>query len=288
MTHMIILAVISVCMIIFIKLRMNAFKRREYEFKRTGFKLMLGIQSIIELVQKHRGISNAIHSGNDKLKQQLFKIERDIETIIGGELKNDFKQFDQWESFLDHWPKLKQHALAGDLLPHNLMRQHNMMIEGQLSLLDDVTRFYDLHTVMLDRFIRMSEICLDTLRTAETIAQARGLGAGVCAKGKRDGSDNISLNYLKVSMASTTNQLFIELKSVNNDELQKVFASYSQSIKQSVESLVSVLEEEILQKKELSIQTQDYFRVATAPITELVGLFNYVVGYASEQYDKAH
>ncbi len=259
-------------------------QRKQKDALSTGFKLMVTVQKLIELVQQHRGITYAFNSGNTNLKDKLLELDLKIDEIINGPQKADFANFEQWTSFVEHWPKLKMHSLANDLSAANLMRQHNLVIDGQLSLLDDLTRYYELHTVMLDRFVRVAELCIDTLRTAETIAQARGLGSGICAKGQRVGADSIRLNYLKVSLLSTTKQLFIELESIDNDDLKAQFKAFANSITRNVDSFIDVLDKELLDKKELTIDTQDYFTLATKPIDDLVSLFMYVVNYSSKQY----
>jgi hypothetical protein len=288
MTTVFTLIAVALLVVVLLRVQVSKAKSTEAHSVKTGLKLMMGMQKLVELIQQHRGLSNAMHQGNTGVKSKLTSIEREIEFIKNGDLKSDFAKFAQWESFTDHWPRLKKHALDGDLEPANLMRQHNIMIDGLISLLEDVTRYFELHYVMLDRYTRVSEICLDTIRTAETIAKARGVGSGVCARGRRDGMDSINLNYLKISMNSTTEQLFKELTGIRNTELQQRFTAYSVSIKKSVDKLVAVLEKDILSHKQVDVDSQEYFNLATAPITELVSLYGYVVNYANQQYDRNH
>jgi hypothetical protein len=284
------LSIAGIILLVFVafNVKVKSMQRNEAVSVQTGLKLMTGMQKLIELLQQHRGITNAYHQGNASLKNKLLSIEQDVELIINGQLQPEFSKFDQWHSFVDHWPRLKKHSLAADLSAQNIMRQHHIMIDGQISLLDEITRYFELHFVMLDRFTRVSEICLDTIRTAETIAKARGVGSGICAKGVREGADSISLNYLKISMDSSTNQLFKELSDIDNTDLRQRFSSYSVSIKRSVDKLVNVLEKDILPNKQINLDSQEYFNVATAPIIELVSLYSYVVNYALKRYEKAY
>jgi hypothetical protein len=89
-------------------------------------------------------------------------------------------------------------------------------------------------------------------------------------------------------MDSSTNQLFKELSDIDNTDLRQRFSSYSVSIKRSVDKLVNVLEKDILPNKQINLDSQEYFNVATAPITELVSLYSYVVNYALKRYEKAY
>lgn len=288
MTALMVSAFIFVCIALFVVVRSNSKKRQAQEAYKTGFKLMLELQRLIELVQQHRGITYALNNGNENLRTKLLSLDRQIDNIIDGPQKAEFTKFDQWLSFVEHWPRLKANSLSGYLTPENLMRQHNMVIEGHLSLLDDVTHYYDLHTLMLDRFVRVSALCIDTLRTAETIALARGLGSGICAKGERHGADSIQLNYLKVSLTSNTRQLFSELEGIDNDDVKTKFAAFSASLKRNVDKFVDVLDKELLTKKKLTIKTQDYFDLATKPIDDLVSLFIFMVDYSAKQNERGY
>jgi hypothetical protein len=272
----------------FVTFKKNNKKPNSKQLFQTGFKLMLELQRLIELVQQHRGIAYALNNGNEQMRSKLQGLDRQIDEIISGSLKDEFTKFDQWLSFVEHWPRLKANSLSGSLTAENLMRQHNMVIEGHLSLLDDVTHYYDLHTLMLDRFVRVSDLCIDTLRTAETIAQARGLGSGICAKGERHGADSIQLNYLKTSLASTTKQLFSELEGIDNDDVKTKFAAFSASLKRNVDKFVDVLDKELLTKKQLTIKTQEYFDLATKPIDDLVSLFIFMVDYSAKQNERGY
>jgi len=281
-------AFVIVGLLLFVLVKSSQQKRRNVKTMRNGFKLMVDIQQLIELMQQHRGVSNAFNSGNQNLKRKLVGLENQIDAIINGSNKAEFNKFEQWQSFAEHWPRLKAHCLAGDLEAKNLMRQHHLVIEGQLSLLDDLIHYYDLHTVMLDRFMRAAELCTDILRTTETIAQARGLGSGICAIGESRGADSIQLNFLKISLQSTTQHLFTELDNIDNPDLQAKFNAFSQSIRRNVDNFVDILEKEVLDKKQLTLDTQTYFDIATKPIDDLVSLFSYMVDYSSEKLERSY
>mgnify|MGYP000594863463 CR=1 FL=1 len=225
-----------------------------------------------------------IKQGNHKLKFKHSVLQNDIDELLASTESASLNSFSQWESFCEHWPRLKQHAVNNTLDTHSLMRQHSAMIEGQLSLIDDVTREYHLHMIMLDESIQMSGICIDTLRTAETIAQARGVGAGMCALGKSINSDKINLNFLTVLIASSTTNLFDELSTIKNPDIDTHLGSASVDIKNSADKLVGVIENKIIKQENIHINSQDYFDIATLPIDELSTLFKQIINYTTEKY----
>jgi len=240
------------------------------------------IQKLVLACQKHRGLSNAVLQGNVNLKQQLIGVQRNIDQLIAEGNQIGFKTFAQWSSFADHWPRLKTHALNRDLPSQNLVRQHNVMIEGHLSLMDEIVRYYELHTIMLDRVTRMSGLCLDTLRVAETVGQTRAIGSGVCARGECLGVDKISLNFLRISLMTTTEHLFEELSSVENKELHAQFNTASQTVKKSVEELLRVLDDAVLIDGHTKVDSNEYFNIATKPIEELFSVYSMLLSYGQK------
>lgn len=257
-------------------------KKHQSNELKLGLNLLDQIQKLVLSCQQHRGLSNAVLQGDSNLKQQLLNVQQKIDVLIHEGNKMGFKKFAQWMSFADHWPRLKTHALNRDLPSQNLVRQHNVMIEGHLSLMDEIVRYYNLHTIMLDRVTRMSGLCLDTLRVAETVGQTRAIGSGVCARGTCSGVDKIALNFLRISLMATTEHLFEELSSVENKELHTQFNSASQSVKRSVERLLRALDEFVLIEGNTKIDSNEYFKIATKPIEELFSVYSMLLTYGQK------
>ncbi|WP_438970373.1 nitrate- and nitrite sensing domain-containing protein [Methylophaga sp.] len=274
----------TVLCLIFLIGRFVSLRKQERNRIEQGIVLTVHLKRIIDSCQKHRGTSNAINQGNNKLKPQLVNLQSDIDRLVQSNYSDNLQRFPQWESFAEHWPRLKRHALAGDLKSHNLVRQHSLMIDGQLSLLDDVMRDHDLHRMMLDRTTRVSEVCLDTLRVAETVGQTRAIGSGICAHGTCEGADRIIIDFLRISVQNTTQELLKEINSIKNDDLQSKLQGASHSIKSTVEKLVDMVETQVLKEGRLQIDTNDYFNLSTRAIDEVLKVFGIIIHYASHQH----
>jgi hypothetical protein len=267
-------------------LRVVALKREEKTRIEHGILLTVHLKRIIDSCQKHRGTSNALNQGNVKVKPQLVNLQGDIDRLISSNDSQRLKRFPQWESFTEHWPRLKKHALAGDLKSHNLVRQHSLMIDGQLSLLDDVMRDHDLHRMMLDRWTRVSEVCLDTLRVAETVGQTRAVGSGICARGVCAGADRIILDFLRISVQSTTHELVKQINAIKNDDLHGTLQTASKSIDDSINKLLQMVEGDVMKDGQLQIDSNDYFNVSTKAIDEVLKVFGIIIHYASQQHTR--
>ena len=157
------------------------------------------------------------------------------------------------------------HSLSRDLTSQNLLRQHNVMVYGHLSLLDDLMSHHELTWIMLGSSIHMSQLCIDTLKVVETIAQSRGIGAGVCSKGECLGIDKISLSFLRISIISPTNELLTELSQVDDTLL---------------DNLIDTIENNVLVDGPVNIDAADFFKMATQPIDALVTVYQNLVAHA--------
>jgi hypothetical protein len=154
------------------------------------------------------------------------------------------------------------------------------MVYGHLSLLDDLMSHHELTWIMLGSSIHMSQLCLDTLKVVETIAQSRGIGAGICSKGECIGIDKISLGFLRISIISPTNELLTELAEVDNTLLQSQLKSSSKLIKDGVDNLIAIIENKILINGRIDMDASEFFKVATQPIDALVSVYQNLVAHA--------
>jgi hypothetical protein len=191
-----------------------------------------------------------------------------------------FNKFPQWESFVEHWPKLKMHSLNRDLTSQSLLRQHNVMVYGHLSLLDDLMSHHELTWIMLGSSIHMSQLCIDTLKVVEAIPQSRGIGAGICSKGACLGINKISLSFLRISIISPTNDLLTELGEVDNSLLQSQLRSSSKLIKEGDDNLVATIENKIMIDGRINMYAAEFFKMATQPIDALVTVYQNLVAHA--------
>tara|TARA_R110002050_G_scaffold71891_3_gene154690 strand:+ start:74004 stop:74858 length:855 start_codon:yes stop_codon:yes gene_type:complete len=255
-------------------------KKKQLTKIKRGLALVTHIQKIISCCQQHRGISNAILQGNKTLKTQLISIQSQLDNLIAEGNAMGLKAFPQWESFIGHWPKLKMHSLSRDLTSQNLLRQHNVMVYGHLSLLDDLMSHHELTWIMLGSSIHMSQLCIDTLKVVETIAQSRGIGAGVCSKGECLGIDKISLSFLRISIISPTNELLTELSQVDDTLLLSQLISSSKLIREGVDNLIDTIENNVLVDGPVNIDAADFFKMATQPIDALVTVYQNLVAHA--------
>lgn len=261
-------------------------RRLQHQQLRLVLAHMSRLQQLIMLCQQHRGTSNAVVNGDQSLRPQLLNLQQQIDSFIKDRRSRALERFPQWQSFVDHWPRLKHNVLNNNQKAFLLVRQHNLMIEGQLSLIDDACRYYHLHHLMLDNMTRVSEVCLDTLRVAETMGQMRAIGSGICSSGRVDGADAIALEFLHRSVQGRTEELLRELQAIKNPQLREVLNNQLLLIREHIDLLLQLVEQDVLGKKTTQVDATKYFSVATRPISAVLESFNIITQYAVINYAK--
>lgn len=273
-------------LLLIMAIRWRQQQRLQHQQVKSGLSHLSRLQQLLMLCQQHRGTSNAVVNGDQSMQSQLSDLQQQIDSFIRAPQSRQLDQFPQWQSFVDHWPRLRQNVLDSKQKAFLLVRQHNVMIEGQLSLIDDVCRHYRLHHLMLDNMTRVSEVCLDTLRVAETIGQMRAIGSGICSRGKVDGADAIALEFLHRSVRGRTEELLRELQAIKNPQLRAVLNQHLPLISSHTGQLLQLLEQEVLGKKITQLTPAKYFHTATRPISAVLDSFNTITQYAVNNYAK--
>lgn len=279
------ISVASVLLLI-MAVRWRQRQQSQHQHIKLGLDHLARLQQLLMLCQQHRGTSNAVVNGDQSLQPQLSNLQQKIDSFIRAPQSRELEPFPQWQSFVDHWPRLRQNVLDSKQKAFLLVRQHNVMIEGQLSLIDDVCRHYRLHHLMLDNMTRVSEICLDTLRVAETIGQMRAIGSGICSRGTVDGADAIALEFLHRSVRGRTEELLRELQAIKNPQLRAVLNQHLSLISNHTGQLLELLEQEVLGKKITQLESAKYFHIATRPISAVLDSFTTITQYAVNNYAK--
>lgn len=144
-----------------------------------GVMWLQAMRMLITHIQRHRGLSSGVLSGDRslqvKLEEARLQVSRDFEQIGGvGEW---VKHHEGWHSITQHWARL-----AGNYLQLSVGRnldQHNRLIKNILVFVDEIAIAHHLHVTSNLR----ANIWRDLLTLAEYIGQVRALGTALAASG---------------------------------------------------------------------------------------------------------
>tara|TARA_R100000149_G_scaffold9131_3_gene2953 strand:+ start:120567 stop:121433 length:867 start_codon:yes stop_codon:yes gene_type:complete len=247
---------------------------------------LVRLKQLIDLSQQHRGTSSAVCAGNASLAGKLVFLQTEIDQFIQASENTDMQTLPQWLSFVDHWPRLKKQIQERRLTSHQVIRQHNAMIDGQLSLFDDLSRLYILHHFMLDNITRLSELCLDTLRAAETLGQIRAVGSTLCARGQGGGAETMMLSFQRLTANGRIAELLREMGGIRNKDLLKILAGQSDKIERDTALLLQTIDQQVLMEGAITLSADDFFKTATRAIETVLNVFSLIINYAADNHAK--
>ncbi len=153
-----------------------------------GVLWLQAMRMLITHIQRHRGISAGVLSGDLSLKPRLeevqIQVSRDFEQIGG--VGDWIKSHHGWQSITQHWARL-----AGNVHRLQVERnidQHNRLIKNILVLVDEIAvkHYLGSHSGL------RSGIWRDLLTLAEYLGQIRAVGTVITAYGDQVNSSSAS------------------------------------------------------------------------------------------------
>jgi hypothetical protein len=193
-----------------------------------GVLWLQAMRMLITHIQRHRGLSSGVLSGDrslqGKLEEARLQVSRDFEQIGGvGEW---VKYHEGWQSITQHWARL-----AGNLQQLSMSRnmdQHNRLIKNILVFVDEIAVAHHLQTTSNLR----ANIWRDLLTLAEYIGQVRALGTAFAASGGE--CDDAVLSRARQDLQSLNQEIVATLEAprcrlgLDGENLQRIldFLSY--------------------------------------------------------------
>lgn len=238
-------------------LRHQAARQRQAQ----GILWLQAMRLLITHVQRHRGLSSGVLSGDGALVTPLTEVQaqvsRDFELISGvGEWVKDH---DGWQAITQHWARLAGNL--GRLTMRQNLDQHNRLIKNVLVFVDDIAQAHYLYPLSGNR----ADIWRDLLTLAEYIGQARALGTSIAAcsaQGDAEGRER-SCQGLQALQQVILNTL----------ESPRYRAGVRADDLQSVLDFLTYLDSELLSDN-LSVSASDFYSVATQTLDRIYERFD--------------
>lgn len=239
--------------------------------QRLGLEWLTSMAQLLSHVQQHRGLSNGFLNGSLQLAKEIdplqLRIKRDLSDIQS--LSNWVVSNERWLNITDHWQRLS--SSYKHKLPESCLREHNVLIQSILFLIDDMAQAHDL--LLLGRGDQPLQLLWRNLLTAtEYIGQARAIGTGLSATGSCDSVSRIRLNYLCQKIISHTEIVWKEL-------------SLDSSKRNSITALVNCIRDHVVKDK-VSIAPTEYFEIASRAINSLLDQYQSKIDQQREQLGK--
>lgn len=223
--------------------------RSKYHYQRRALKQYELVLNLIRTIQRHRGLSQGVISGESALQEKLFDVQREISYLIESlNLVLSGKVAERWESFFDHWQRLRGNSV--NVEAEDSFQQHNHMINNLLYLAENICNNSDLgHSV---DHAKDQTLWRQLLVLSECIGQSRALGASALARGQASYLELIRFQLLRDNI---------------NDRLYSLDDALSQEKVRDLEEAVHPVKEAlklfVADVAAYPYSSQEYFAIAT-------------------------
>lgn len=254
---------------------------RAADQERFGVEYISVLRPLFEHMAQTRGMTNAFLNGHSEFKANIEKkqalvlkelaVLMDINTRLGDALKTG----DKATQIQQDWQALTAKAFNQEAVV--TFAEHTSVIEQVLALMQHVL---ETSSLMLDSEID-SHFMANSVGTripllTETIGKARGLGAGIAAKGKFTTESYLKLTgFLQTirneekAMNHTYDMVF-----ENNTEIQEKLEDLRKTAANATSQFIQTSYKKLLEPDNIGIDTADYFRLGTDAITASLRLYD--------------
>ncbi|MDR9468030.1 nitrate- and nitrite sensing domain-containing protein [Marinospirillum sp.] len=221
------------------------------------------LRKLLSGLQRHRGLSNGLLSGDTSLRQDLEATRQQLDALIRQAQALATSHEEAWNNLFDHWSRLRQ---GSGLQKENNLIQHHLIIRNSIFLLQDLATSQPL-TSARHKSVFISCIWQEVIQAAEWAGQARALGTGIAAARKSNAEQRIRLRFLYQKIHELSGEAFHTLQQSRLDGRFKLTAC-----QQAVEQLLTCIDQELLNKETPDITARIYFQQATQAIDQLFSL----------------
>lgn len=248
--------------------------RKCRERRRLGVALGGQLKQLLTDLQQHRGMINALLSGDRsfaaKVRQKQDSIDRDMGTLDAVSRHSPLTAR-RWEAVRTQWDNLRTHAAT--LPAEDSFDRHSRLIREILRCMGDVaerTQLGGMHP--LDPTL-VSVLWSELPAAAECIGQARGIGASVAAKGYCSSDSRIKLGFLEERIRETMALVSADLGHAQQ-QLAADMAQRWQETSAVVGHFLDLLESSLLNAEHPALDAEHYFATATQALAAVFQVFD--------------
>lgn len=249
--------------------------------ERLGVQYIKALRPLMEHLPQHRGMMNAVLNGNDalrgKLPEKRAQVDADIKAVedanaaLGATLDTSAK----WQEFKSRWEEFKTQLDSVDAA--SSFRTHSALIADLSGL---VAHVGDTSNLILDpdldSYYLMDAVVSRLPAISESVAQIRGLGAGIAARKGITEQERVRLIFQMTSSQehSAAMERGMGVAFGYNSSLQPVLDAYLQKAMQHLKGFDSLTTNALLDPKEISIDPDTYFAEGTQALDTMYALMD--------------
>ncbi len=248
----------------------------------NGIKPSISLQTILQLTQQHRGLSNVVLGGSgEAIKPARKAMAEEVEAAIAAmdsiikESIPDEAIGKNWTASVQRWRKLEAGVNQAQVGANYSFQEHSALIADYFVVMDQVADFFELS---LDSdaasYFMMRATLYAIPRLTESMGRTRGLGAGLLSLKQASPEQIAALSGFIGSSRDNQVEIFNQLAKVYalRPDVKGPLEPLSLTANKLYQTATKLAEDEIITKQQLSYDSKVYFDAYTVSINALFDL----------------
>lgn len=239
-------------------------RRQSARLLRQNTDQLVLLRQLLGSLQRHRGLSTGLLSGDERLRSELADVRADIDRYFATAQTLTSRHADSWLGLSDHWSRLRS---ADDIDVANNLAQHNQLIRNSIYLIEDIALERDLGQGRPE-LSYLPWIWRDVIQAAEWAGQARAMGTGMAAAQDSTPGQRVRMRFLHQKIEHLSGEAFDALtdRNVSDSDIgQQVIQCQA-----SVQTFLHCIDQDLLSDSEPRIDAPAFFQQATLAVDALL------------------
>lgn len=231
------------------------------------------LRQLLGSLQRHRGLSTGLLSGDERLRSELTEVRAEIDRYFATSQTLTSRQPDSWQGLTDHWSRLRS---ADNIDVANNLVQHNQIIRNSIYLIEDIALERDLSQGRPE-LSYLPWIWRDVIQAAEWAGQARAMGTGMAAAEDSAPGQRVRMRFLHQKIEQLSSDAFDALtdRSVSEGDIGKQVIQ----CQASVQTFLRCIDQDLLSDSKPRIDAPAFFQQATVAVEALLDMVDTAVAH---------
>ncbi|MFZ2724853.1 MAG: methyl-accepting chemotaxis protein [Methylococcaceae bacterium] len=241
-----------------------------------GIPPTVAVLRLVQLTQRHRGLSSIFLSGDDSvinMREMNEKELADAITAIDNMIKRDVNDLafnKKWGNIVQTWQTIKQQVIDKKIGRPQSITLHSALINEQLRMLDAISDHFSLSLEAdLGRYSLIRSVLYGIPEFTEALGKLRATGGGVLT------AKEITLEEkLKISLLIEAAEVFFKDNVLSNidktfevrPDIKTKLDGFVQDATRTYKTAIDLTRKEILDSPQLTYSATEYFDIYTTVI----------------------
>ena len=244
----------------------------------AGMRPTVALQKVVQMTQKHRGLSAGALNSNEAFAAQRTQAKADVDAAVAAlDLRlassgASAEMMDMWKASKERWTALQADVETRKIQSTESTVRHTKLVADLLLLNDEALIHFGMSrdpNADVGRLIRASAENAPAL--AEQLGKLRALGTGYLADTFMAPEQRSTLIGLSTQANASVSAMMNDLEHVAqiNDELKSALSAPSLALKAKIDGSLAMTEKSLINATEFKLPAATYFEEFTATINAL-------------------